>query len=119
MDRAEIELQVEDHSIRLKREIVIEIPKKELISKLCSSIIAHRDDFLLLCDKLEQIIALQYRSRRENLTMSMSSSILLAMSRSWKAFLKPKSRKVRKCLSLFLLWFSDYNIDKLSAHAQK
>ncbi|XP_024538858.1 uncharacterized protein LOC112349180 isoform X3 [Selaginella moellendorffii] len=70
MDRAEIELQVEDHSIRLKREIVIEIPKKELISKLCSSIIgqAHRDDFLLLCDKLEQIIALQYRSRRENLT---------------------------------------------------
>ncbi|XP_024539008.1 uncharacterized protein LOC9658151 isoform X1 [Selaginella moellendorffii] len=70
MGRSEIELRVEDHSIRLKREIVIEIPKKELISKLCSSIIgqAHRDDFLLLCDKLEQIIALQYRSRRENLT---------------------------------------------------
>ncbi|EFJ20877.1 hypothetical protein SELMODRAFT_417940 [Selaginella moellendorffii] len=69
-DRAEIELRVEDHSIRLKREIVIEIPKKELISKLCSSIIgqAHLDDFLLLCDKLEQITALQYRSRQENLT---------------------------------------------------
>ncbi|XP_024522847.1 uncharacterized protein LOC112343500 isoform X2 [Selaginella moellendorffii] len=67
---SEIEFQEEDHSIRLKREVVIETPKKELIAKLSSCIADpdERHEFQLFCQRMEQMFGLEFRTRKEQLT---------------------------------------------------